>query len=103
MALDGDKQSFWHWLLYPWKRDVGIHWIGGLLDTRAGLDVMAKRKFFSCQELNPSHSAHSQSLYLTDQYGEHLFYEKSYLNTATGNAKNSDTHLSVWACGNAAE
>jgi hypothetical protein len=28
-----------HWLLYPWGKKPGIHWIGGWLVPRAALDV----------------------------------------------------------------
>jgi hypothetical protein len=27
------------WLLYPWERDPGTHWIGGWVDPRISLDT----------------------------------------------------------------
>jgi hypothetical protein len=31
----------------PGERTPGTHWIGGWVDTRAGLDDVKKRKFFT--------------------------------------------------------
>jgi hypothetical protein len=53
------------WLLYPpgWTAP-NANWIGGWVDSRAGLDVVENRKFScSCQESNSSHPACSLSLY----------------------------------------
>jgi hypothetical protein len=50
----------------PGERAPGIQWIGGWVDTRAGLNEVEKRKFFTLLglELQPLGStAHSQSLY----------------------------------------
>jgi hypothetical protein len=39
----------------PGERAPGIHWIGGWVDLRAGLDNLEKRKFFTLPgfELQP--------------------------------------------------
>jgi hypothetical protein len=52
--------------LYPRERAPGTHWIGGYVDTRAGLDELEKRKFLNLPGLelqDLGHSARSQSLY----------------------------------------
>jgi hypothetical protein len=47
------------------KRVPGIHWIGGWVEPRAGLDDMEKRKIFHWRESNLGRPAHSPSLYRT--------------------------------------
>jgi hypothetical protein len=50
----------------PGERAPSTHWIGGLVDPRAGLNEMEKRKFLTTPglELRPlGHPARSQSLY----------------------------------------
>jgi hypothetical protein len=50
----------------PGERAPGIHWIGGWVDPRAGLDDLERRKFLTLPglELRPlSRPARSQSLY----------------------------------------
>jgi hypothetical protein len=50
----------------PCRCTPGTHCIGGLMDSRAGLDDLEKRKFLTLQglELRPfSRPARSQSLY----------------------------------------
>jgi hypothetical protein len=49
-----DLGTSWRWVvsftprpLYPRERDTGTHFIRGLVDPRAGLDDMEKRKFFT--------------------------------------------------------
>jgi hypothetical protein len=52
--------------LYPRGRVPGIHWIGGWVSPRAGLDDVEKRKFLTLRrlELQPlGRPARSQSLY----------------------------------------
>jgi hypothetical protein len=34
------------------KYPIGIHWIGGWVSARAGVDVVAERKILPSQELN---------------------------------------------------
>jgi hypothetical protein len=57
-----DFGTRWRWmvsftlrLLYPWERTLGVHWIGGWVDPRAGLDDAEKKKFFTLPglELRP--------------------------------------------------
>jgi hypothetical protein len=50
----------------PWERAPGTHWIGGLLDPRAGLDDVENRKFMTLPGLELRHLGHparSQSQY----------------------------------------
>jgi hypothetical protein len=50
----------------PGERAPGIHWIGGWVDPRAGMNDVEKRKFLTLQglELRPlGRPARSQSLY----------------------------------------
>jgi len=45
LALDGSKQSFSCPGPFTCRvRAFGAHWIGGWVDCRAGLDMVAKRK-----------------------------------------------------------
>jgi len=59
-GLDGSEWSASHLSCFTSReRAPGIHSIGGWASTRAGLDMVAKRKnLFPCQELNPSHYTH---------------------------------------------
>jgi hypothetical protein len=41
----------------PGKRSPGIHWIGGSVDPRAGLDNLEKRKFLTLPTLTPQSSS----------------------------------------------
>jgi hypothetical protein len=51
----------------PQGRDLGTHWIGGWVGSRAGLDIVVKRKIRSiCQDSNPDHPAVAQR-YITEQ------------------------------------
>jgi hypothetical protein len=65
LALNGGRRSAScpsHFT--PKERAYGTHWIGGWVALRANMDVVLKRKIPSpCQESNPDHPAHSQSLY----------------------------------------
>jgi len=57
----------------PRWRSPGIHWIGGWLGPRAGLDVVLQRKIPSPRrESNPDRPAQSQSLYQQDCPGSYL-------------------------------
>jgi hypothetical protein len=47
----------------PGEPAPGTHWIGGYVGPRVSLDAVGNRKFLHCQELNPSCSASSPSLY----------------------------------------
>jgi hypothetical protein len=50
----------------PWDRAPGMHWIGGWVDHKAGLDNLEKRKFLTLLGLELRHfgrPAGSQSLY----------------------------------------
>jgi hypothetical protein len=64
----------------PGRFTPGIHWIGGWVDRRAGLDDFEKRKFLTLQglKLRPlCHPAPSQSLYRLHYPGsstKHLIY-----------------------------
>jgi hypothetical protein len=68
-----DLDTSWRWVviftprpLYPGDGAHGTHWIGGLVNPRAGLDDMNKSKFLlpSGLELRlPGRPARSQSLY----------------------------------------
>jgi hypothetical protein len=50
--------------LYPEERTPGTHWIGGWVDSRAGLEAGARRKILCpCQGSNLDLPAHSQTLY----------------------------------------
>jgi hypothetical protein len=52
--------------LYHRERDLGTHWIGVLMDPRAGLDDLEKRKFLTLPGLELrtlSRPARSRSLY----------------------------------------
>jgi hypothetical protein len=52
--------SFTLRLFYSWGRNPGIHWIGGCVGLRDGLDAVAKRKIPSpCRESNPDRPARS--------------------------------------------
>jgi hypothetical protein len=46
-TLVGDGQLHAPAALLPGERAPGIHWIGGWLGPRAGLDDMKKRKFLT--------------------------------------------------------
>jgi hypothetical protein len=51
-------------VLYSGERTPGIHWIGGSVDFRDGLDTEAKgRILYLCRGMNPGHSICSQILY----------------------------------------
>jgi hypothetical protein len=52
----------------------GTHWIGGWVGPRVGLGAVEKNKIFHSWESNPSHPAHSPSLY-------QLIYPGSIINT----------------------
>jgi hypothetical protein len=58
-ALDGGKwRASCPWVFTPGERALCNQCIGGLVDPRAGLDVIEKRKIsFLCPELNPESSA----------------------------------------------
>jgi hypothetical protein len=43
-ALDGDEWGFTPRLLYAWGKNPGIHWIGGWVGPRAGLDAVENSK-----------------------------------------------------------
>jgi hypothetical protein len=68
-----DLGTSWKWVvsftprpLYPRGKSPNIHWIGGWIDPRAGLDNVEKRKFLTLSGLKLrllSHPARSQSLY----------------------------------------
>jgi hypothetical protein len=45
--VGGEVVNFTPRPLYPRERAPGIHWIGGLMDLRAGLDDLEKRKFLT--------------------------------------------------------
>jgi hypothetical protein len=66
-ALAGGKWSVSRSFRFtPGERASGIHWIGGWVDPRAGLDDVQKRKFLTLPELELRplcHPARSQSLY----------------------------------------
>jgi hypothetical protein len=60
---------------YPRGNGPGTHWIGGWVDSRAGLDDVEKRKFLTLPgfELRPlGLPVHSQSLYRLRYPGSHL-------------------------------
>jgi hypothetical protein len=58
-ALDGGEWSaFRHGRFTP-----GIHWIGGWVGPRAGLDAVEMRKIVQYRESNRGHQARSPSLY----------------------------------------
>jgi hypothetical protein len=48
--------------LYPGKRTHGIHWTGGWVGPRAGLDAETRRKIL-CRGSNPGRPVRSQTLY----------------------------------------
>jgi hypothetical protein len=59
-ALDRGKWS----ASYPGRFTTGIHWIGGWMGPRAGLDAVEYRQiFFPCRESNSVRPAPSLSLY----------------------------------------
>jgi hypothetical protein len=43
--------SFTPWPLYSWDKTLGIHWIGGYMGPRTGLDEVEKIKFLTLSEL----------------------------------------------------
>jgi hypothetical protein len=50
--------------LYPQGKDPGIHYTGGWLGPRAGLDAEARGKILClCRGLNLCHPVRSQTLY----------------------------------------
>jgi hypothetical protein len=50
--------------LPPGEREPGIHWIGGWVGPRVGLDAGARRKILCpCWGSNPSRPVRSQTLY----------------------------------------
>jgi hypothetical protein len=55
LALEWGEWSASHPSHFTHKeRTYGTNWIGGWVGSRAGLDVVVKRKILSsCQELNP--------------------------------------------------
>jgi hypothetical protein len=60
----------------PRKRAPGAHWIGGWVDSRAGLEYLEKRKFLSLPRLvfRPlGRRARSQSLYRLSYPGSQLY------------------------------
>jgi hypothetical protein len=64
LALDRDDVSASRAYSFTTReRTPGIHWIGGWVDPRVGLDVLVKRKILHCRELNLGHLTHSPSLY----------------------------------------
>jgi hypothetical protein len=63
----------WEWSascpgpLIPGEGATDTHWIGGWVNPRANLDVVAKRKSpYPCQESNPGCPAHSLVTILTE-------------------------------------
>jgi hypothetical protein len=53
------------WLFYSWGKALSIHWTGGWVSPRAGLDSVEKRKFLTLKGLELQsfgHPAHSQLL-----------------------------------------
>jgi hypothetical protein len=65
-ALTGVQWSASHPGRLTAERAPGTHWIGGWVDTRAGLDDVEKRKFLTLPELELrplGHPSRSQPLY----------------------------------------
>jgi hypothetical protein len=61
-ALDGGEWSASRPCCFtPGEKAPGTDWIGGWVDTRAGLNAVEKS--LPSQESKPSHPAHSPSLY----------------------------------------
>jgi hypothetical protein len=46
----------------PKETAPGNHWIGGLMDPRAGLETVEKRKILPCWELSPAHPAFNENI-----------------------------------------
>jgi hypothetical protein len=53
LELDGDGWLASRLGRFSPGKNPGTHWIGGWVDPRAGLDVVAKRKVLPCRESNP--------------------------------------------------
>jgi hypothetical protein len=61
-ALDGGECSASRPCRFtPGERARGIHWIGGWVGPRAGLDTLEKRKYYHCRESKPGLPARSPS------------------------------------------
>jgi hypothetical protein len=79
-----DLGTSWRWAVNsrpgrftPRERAPGVHWIGGWLDPRAGVDDVEKRKFLILPglELQPlGRPARSQSLYRPRYPGFSIFF-----------------------------
>jgi hypothetical protein len=71
----------------PGERATCTHWLGGLVNPRAGLDDLEKRKFLTLPgfELRPvGRPARSQSLYrlrYAGSYIEHVGVQKQFLDS----------------------
>jgi hypothetical protein len=64
-APDGGECSASHpGSFTPGERAPLIHWTGGWVGPRTGVDTVAKREISDpCRDLNPGHPAHSPALY----------------------------------------
>jgi hypothetical protein len=71
MLVVGEWSASRHGRFTPGERAPRTHWIGGWVDSRAGLDDVEKRKFFTLPELELrrlGRPARSQSLYRLHYY-----------------------------------
>jgi hypothetical protein len=61
--------SFTSWPLYPWGKNLSIHWTEQLMGPIVSLDVVAKRKILSWREMNLSSNLYpSQYQVIYSQY-----------------------------------
>jgi hypothetical protein len=77
-ALAGGEWSTWRpWCFTPGETAPGVHWLGGWVVPKVGLDDVEKRKFLTLPGLelrSLGRLASSQSLYLLRYPGYSLFY-----------------------------
>jgi hypothetical protein len=75
------------------ERAPDIHWIGGLVDPRAVLDAVAKRKISHhcpCHESNPGHLARRLVTILTER--------RAYCISHSGMKENLKEHVAEMNC-----
>jgi hypothetical protein len=68
MALDGgERLDSFSGHFTPRENNPSNYWIGGWVDSRAGMDLVAKEEnLCACRELNPGYPARSLVTILTE-------------------------------------
>jgi hypothetical protein len=77
--------SLMPWLIYPWRKSPGTHWIGGWVGPRASLDDMENRKFLTLPGFElwllcrPTRNQSLYHLYYTGSSQLHKMWKNSRL------------------------